>query len=196
MDAKSIMISNSPQYTNANWENYVTEKNWRINESEGENTVYLKLKYINDSIAYTKDKIVLDVTRPKLEIILFPDSGIANETIFNFNPQNSTDNISSFEKLKIRYDFENDGIYNTDWSSLEVKTHLYKTGGGTKYVKIKLRDEAGMESDTLISIFVNSRPNASFKSTEDINNLLKWHFAIYDSYDIEDQSNLKYQWDF
>jgi hypothetical protein len=140
--AQQMMLSNESDFPGANWETYSTSKNWTLSMGEGENTVYLKVKYDtgNESVV-VQDSTILDETPPVPISVVTPDSGITNETTFQFDPTGSYDNIFPADSLLIRFDWENNGIYDTGWQQLSVINYQYTVGGGNKIVEMEVRYE-------------------------------------------------------
>ena len=124
------------------------------------------------------------------------DSGIADETIFEFDASASVEEDYPKLKLLMRWDFDGDSIWDTEWTNDKIITHIYKQGGGWKNVNLQVQGAKYLFSDTSMSIFVNSRPNAKFIYVED--SLIEKNY-IFDStpcIDEEDSTDLLYRWDF
>jgi formylglycine-generating enzyme required for sulfatase activity len=196
-NAVQMLISNDESFSGAVWENYSSTKDWTLSTNDGEKQVFLKIKYDTgeESIA-SSDLILLDTTPPIPYLWISPDSGITNETNFSFDPTNSSDNISTNEEMKLRFDWNNDGEFDTGWIDIETVLHEYSVGGGNKTVKMVLKDAVGWQDSVIRNIFVNTRPNASF--TVDRDNLYHklYYFDASGSSDVEDGSDLEYRWDF
>ena len=61
--AKQMMIANDSNFKNANWENYITTKEWTLTKGNGEKTVYAKFKDIAGNISKAvQDLIILSNT--------------------------------------------------------------------------------------------------------------------------------------
>lgn len=196
--ADSMKISNLSDLSDANWEPYVTSKNWTLPGGEGENRVYLKVIYNNgNESAITPDTIIVDETPPVAVFTISPDSGTTDETIFQIDPTGSNDNLCPSDSLIIRFDWENNGTYDTEWQPLLAFDNVFSIGGGdNKRVKMQVQDGAGWTADTAIHVFVNSPPQASFIFMEDSINYQKYYFDATSSGDYEDNNNIKYMWDF
>ncbi|UZR93583.1 hypothetical protein [Chondrinema litorale] len=77
-EAAQMMVSNTADFSGANWEPYQTEKDWVLEDKDGEKTVYVKFKSETETLSETaSDKIILDTTTPipvKIEL----NNGIPN----------------------------------------------------------------------------------------------------------------------
>lgn len=195
--AQQMMLSNNADFSGASWEINATSKYWMLTTGEGEKTVYLKVKYDNDIESEDVNyKIILDTTLPAIALTITPDSGITSETNFKFDPTASSDNLALAKDLQIRFDFQNDGTYDTDWQQLAVRGKQYILGGGVKIVKMQLKDGAGWQVETTKDIYVNTRPKVFFTAIEDELYVNIWHFDASFSSDFEDGENIEYRWDF
>ncbi len=196
ISATQMMLANNADFSGAVWETYATSKNWTLPAGEGQKIVYMKVKYDSTESSTVNYNITLDTTPPTIVLSVSPDSGITSETDFQFNPTGSSDNLAPAEDLQVRYDYENDGSYDTEWEQLLISNFQFPTGGGDKTVKMQLKDGAGWEVETTKVIFVNTRPQASFTAIMDNSNYKLWHFDASASSDYEDGENIEYRWDF
>ncbi|GEM_PF-3097955 len=192
-----MKLSEDSTFAGVDWQSYSERPDFQLSAGDGIKKVYAKIK--NDfeiESQNVKDGIILDTTPPTIALIVSPDSGIINETNFQFDPTGSSDNLALAADLRIRYDYENNGTYDTGWQQLQITNYEFQIGGGNKTVKMQLKDGAGWQVNTTVAIFVNTRPQASFTATEDNNNPKLWHFDASASTDYEDGTNLDYRWDF
>ncbi len=192
-----LKVSEDSIFTGLDWQSWSTPLDYHLTGEDGIKRVYAQFKndfdIESDKIA---DDIILDSTPPQLILTTSPDSGFTNETEFQFDPTASTDTWTDFQDLKIRFDWQNNGVYDTPWSSLQIFSHLFDTGGGYKTVKVQLTDAAGWQVDKTQTVFINSRPVANFTATRNADNHKLYHFDASACSDAEDGSNLKYRWDF
>ncbi len=137
----------------------------------------------------------MDITPPTISLAVTPDSGITDETNFQFDPIGSNDNLSPSQELQIRFDWNNDGSFDVNWSQLSIINYQFSVGGGDKTINMQLTDGA-WQVDTTVTIFVNTRPQAYFTATMDNDNNKLYHFDASESSDYEDGTNLEYRWDF
>ena len=192
-----MKLSEDSTFTSIAWQAFSSSANFQLSTGEGQKTVYAIFKNDFDIESQTmNDDIVMDTTPPNIVLTVTPDSGITNETDFQFDPTGSSDNLSPALDLRVRYDYENDGNYDTEWEALQVRSKKWEVGGGDKTIKMQIKDGAGWEVETTKTIFVNTRPQVSFTVTIDNSNYKLYHFDASTSTDYEDGKNLEYRWDF
>jgi uncharacterized protein (TIGR02145 family) len=81
---------------------------------------------------------------PVAHFIATPDTGII-ATIFDFDASGCTDKEDSASSLIVRWDWENDGTWDTAYSSIKTTQHQYSTSG-TKTINLQVRDSDGLSS--------------------------------------------------
>ena len=193
-----MKLSEDSTFNGVQWQNYQSNPTFQLSTGDGTKKVYAKFK--NDfeiESPVLKDDIIMDTTPPIAVLTVTPDSGITNETTFQFDPTASHDNLASQSDLRVRYDWQNDGTYDTDWQELRITNYEFQIGGGDKTIKLQLKDGAGWQVETIQTIFVNTRPQAEFTATQTsyLNKLIV-HFDASQSLDYEDGHYLKCRWDF
>ena len=187
-----MKVSQDSGFTNVSWEEYTTSKNMTLPDGDGAKTVYAKFKNdfeIESNII--SNSIILDMTGPIADFSVTPTIGVANVTFFEFDATNSYDNFS----LMLRWDWDNDGNYDTDWWTIKTATQLFQTGGGDRTVGLQVKDGAGHTAHISKSVYVNTYPVASFTVSWDENTYLLYHVDASFSSDYEDGKNLEYRWD-
>jgi len=192
-----MKVSEDSTFTGQNWQSFNTPINFELSTPEGLKTIYGVFK--NDfeiESQIVQQSITLDMSPPIPVLIVTPDSGITNETIFQLDPTGSYDNIFFSDSIRVRYDWENDGGWDTDWAPLLIIDKIYSLGGGSKSLKMELIDGVGLMSDTTINVFINTRPNALFITRQDSTIETKIYFDGSGSSDFEDGDNLHFRWDF
>jgi|GEM_PF-6305351 len=86
-------------------------------------------------------------TLPVADFSFSPSSGTTN-TVFSFDASNSQDAESPSDSLEVRWDWEGDGKFDTEFSANKTAEHQYQFEG-TKYITLQVRDELGVR-DTLV----------------------------------------------
>ena len=81
-------------------------------------------------------------TPPSAVLTVFPYAGDTT-TIFTFDASKSTDAEDVKEKLKVRWDWNNDGTWETNFQS-QLKTAHSFTQTGMNYIRMELSDEGGL----------------------------------------------------
>jgi uncharacterized protein (TIGR02145 family) len=133
---------------------------------------------------------------PIISLTINPDSGITGETKFMFDASRSYENDKPGIKLYYRWDIDNNSNYESDWSENPIFSDTFQVGGGNKDIKLEVKGLKGLISDTIFTVFVNTRPQPQFTATVNAGNYLLHNFDASSSYDYEDGSNLHYRWDF
>ena len=193
-----MKVSEDSSFAGVSWETFATTKSYTLSTNDGIKTVYARFK--NDFEMETSsmsDNIILDTTPATAAFSVLPTSGITAETTFNFDATATTDNIASANEIQIRWDWENDGSYDTPLSTDKTATHQYSTGGGDKTVKLEAKDGAGNTSSTTQQIYVNTRPVASFSVTPTSGDITEnFNFDASACSDYEDNTAvLQVRWD-
>ena len=89
-----------------------------------------------------------------------PISGVVSSP-FMFDAKTSTDDHDSFEQLEFGWDWENDGNWDTDYSSYATPVfHQYQTSG-KKTVKLEVRDTGGLSDIAVKNVFVTDTENTN-----------------------------------
>jgi len=193
-----MKTSEDSSFSNISWMDFASTKSFTLSTGDGAKTVYAKFKNDFEIESPTiSDNITLDMTAPNPNFSISPVSGITSETNFNFDASATTDNISNSILIQIRWDWDNDGNYDTSWSTDKTANHQYSIGGGNKAVKLEAKDAAGNTNSTTKQIYVNTRPVASFNvtpKTGDITDTFTFDASACSDYE-DNASTLQIRWD-
>ncbi|MFH1219367.1 MAG: PKD domain-containing protein [Candidatus Eisenbacteria bacterium] len=85
-------------------------------------------------------------TAPIASFTVNPTSG-TTATVFQFDASSSSDTENPVSALQVRWDWENDGTWDTDWSTAKTASHQYSTPG-TKTIRLEVKDTEGAVDDT------------------------------------------------
>src|SRR5258706_10419729 len=66
------------------------------------------------------------------------------KTVFQVNASCSTDDKTQASKLKIRWDWESDGTWDTTYTTTKTASHFYVSEGG-KTITLQVQDTQGLE---------------------------------------------------
>jgi uncharacterized protein (TIGR02145 family) len=91
-------------------------------------------------------------TEPTASFAINPTSGTA-ETTFTFDASGCTDIEDEISELQVRWDFNDNGIWNADYSTTKTATHKYTTPG-TYTVKLEVKDSEGLTNFTTLEVAV------------------------------------------
>ena len=65
---------------------------------------------------------------PNAVFVILPNTG-TTETTFVFDASECTDGFGNSNDIMIRWDYENDGDWDTDWQESKTETHKYESNG-------------------------------------------------------------------
>ncbi len=168
-------------------------------------TYSVKLE-VKDSGGLVSEKIKTVVvsnnpnTAPVADFIVNPASGTV-ETEFSFDASSSSDAEDQAGSLEVRFDFDNNGDFETSWSTEKTATHKYDAIG-TYSVKLEVKDSGGLVSEKIKTVVVSNNPNtapvANFTVSPEEGDLnTEFLFDASASSDAEDDiSALRVRWDF
>jgi uncharacterized protein (TIGR02145 family) len=105
-------------------------------------------------------------TQPIASFTVTPFSG-NTDTQFSFDASECTDNEDPLSLLQVRWDWENDGTWDMNYSTAKTATHQYVTEG-TKTIKLEVIDTGGLTNSTTNQISVINIQKADLK-LENIN---------------------------
>jgi uncharacterized protein (TIGR02145 family) len=147
----------------------------------------------------TKSLIVTqEGSAPHASFSVFPLQGTL-QTIFSFDASGSTDNETPADQLEVRWDWNSDGTYDTEFSTVKEAQHQF-TETGLQKVTLQVKDTDGTTDQASKDVQVNTGtpPVASFTiSPEGGNTLTTFTFDASASSDLETpQSDLVVVWDF
>ncbi|MFH1288839.1 MAG: putative Ig domain-containing protein [bacterium] len=98
-------------------------------------------------------------TAPKADFSINPPQG-GTGTLFTFDASLSHDTESEYDQLQVRWDFDGDEIYDSEFSSDKISTHKYSSVG-TYNARLEVKDNKGFISTVIKTVNVTNRsPNA------------------------------------
>ncbi len=117
----------------------------------------LKATAVDNDNAETSSQITIMLdepvnTAPTASFTVSPSSG-GTSTTFNFDASGSSDNEDPVSALQVRWDWENDGIWDTNYSTSKTNAHQYSLEGG-KTIKLEVKDTEGLIDTTENYIFI------------------------------------------
>lgn len=99
-------------------------------------------------------------TAPTAAFTVDPSSG-TTATTFQFDASGSTDTEDSTSALEVRWDWVNDGTWDTEYTTTKTASHQYETTG-TKTIKVEVKDTGGQTGATTRTVTVSSGPPPEF----------------------------------
>jgi CSLREA domain-containing protein len=91
-------------------------------------------------------------TSPQASFTVNPSTGDTS-TLFTFDASGCSDNEDASSALEVRWDWENDGIYDTNWSTVKKTTHTFKDAK-VHTIRLQVRDTAGLTDSTTRQVTV------------------------------------------
>ena len=92
---------------------------------------------------------------PTASFTIKPDSGYTSFT-FNFDASSSSDNEDPASSLQVRWDFENDGTWDTEYSTTKSTSYKYTTAS-TKTVALEIKDTGDLTNTTTRQLSVTTQ---------------------------------------
>lgn len=103
----------------------------------------------NDSVS--PDIQETEESKISFSVKTFPDIG-STETIFRISTSDFSD-ATNLSKFKFRYDFNDDGTFDTEWLDSASVSHQY-TAAGEKKIKVELKDHEEKLKSVNYQLFV------------------------------------------
>jgi len=135
---------------------------------------------------------------PEASFSVSPESGDTN-TSFTFNASTSSDREDDFAILEVRWDWDNDSMWDTEFSTNKIIEYQYLTAG-EYIVRMQIKDSGGLTdiATDIVSVeSVNTPPVALFTANPEtgITSTI-FTYDASDSYDAEDDAEeLMIRWD-
>jgi len=102
----------------------------------------LALTFLAFNISCKKNTTSSENTAPTASFTINPTTG-TTATTFDFDATGSSDIEDATNVLQVRWDWNNDGTYDTNYSTTKTATHQYATVG-TYTVKLEVKDRGGL----------------------------------------------------
>jgi hypothetical protein len=107
-----------------------------------------------------------DNSAPSASFTVTPSFGTTS-TSFQFDASGSSDAQDSVSVLQVRWDWENNGNWDTPWSMTRTASHQYATTG-MKTIKLEVKDTGDVTDDTTQTISVTTPAELRLLSTTTI----------------------------
>lgn len=143
-------------------------------------------------------EVRLSTSAPIAHFTVRPESGRISD-IFFFDAEASYDAEDPVSQLKVRWDFDGNGTWDTDWSTKKIEYFVFQEEG--KYVaKLEVLDTEGLTGSTTGIIYVapvNIKPTAFFTVYPEVGSTeTRFDFDATGCSDPEDSpGNLRVRWD-
>ena len=99
-------------------------------------------------------------TAPTASFVVAPDSG-TTQTVFQFDASGSSDVEDPVESLQVRWDWEDDGTWDVDYSTAKTAQHRYATTG-TKTILLQVKDTEEQTGTASRTVVIDAGPPPGF----------------------------------
>ncbi len=190
--------------SDGNWDTYFskTKTARHAYDKPGTYTVTLEVLDKGGAVSSLSKKIIIVKNTPPSAYLTVKDDTATEGTIFEFDTSKSTDSQYLKAYLKYRFDWENDGIWDTKYENKTGWKHRFSESGNYRVV-MEAQDPEGLVSTYYrdISVTVNNPPQARFtieKTERKVYGETKayYTFDASSSTDTESPKKLRYRWDF
>jgi len=116
--------------------------------------ILISLIAIFFNVSCKKDPIASANTVPTASFTVNPTTG-TTATTFTFDASSSTDNEDATTALQVRWDWTNDGTYDTDFSTTKIATHQYADVENYT-IELEVKDTGGLTHTTTKQVIVSN----------------------------------------
>ncbi len=137
-------------------------------------------------------------TNPTPFFIITPSPGTTDQAI-SFDASGCTDNEDPSSTLQVRWDWTNDGIWDTDYNVSKIAVNEYLTAG-TYTIALEVKDSGGLKNMTTaqVVIYVNRQPLAAFTMNPGLgttSTLFQFNASgCTDAWDPPDSLRIRWDW--
>jgi len=94
-------------------------------------------------------------TPPAADFSVSPSPGLIDDVI-TFDASLCTDKEDGLDQLQVRWDWDNDNVYETEFSTTKIATRTYSEAG-TYIVKMQVKDSGGLTDTRVRLVTINIR---------------------------------------
>ncbi len=139
--------------------------------TEGDNEVILEIRDQWGLINQTKVKIFIGHSNLKPTASFFIGYEYGNLTTnFYLDATAASDREDIASQLKVRWDFESDGIWDTEYAKERTASHKY-AAAGKYHVRMQVMDSGGLTDTTGLNLFVSTGTNETGLILDKANNI-------------------------
>ena len=128
---------------------------WNTTDQIGDYSLIAKAYDTNDNVGNSEliyVKIINEI--PQASFTVTPSSGDIS-TVFQVDASACSDREDDVAALKVRWDWEADGTWDTDYSTTKTADHMYASDG-TMSIMLEVKDTDGQTDTTSLQIIVDS----------------------------------------
>jgi PKD repeat protein len=113
---------------------------------------------------------ICDSTRIPVASFTYPSGTLYTETDLTFDASASTDDDTEANLLQVRWDWENDGTWETEWTTTKTAIHPYEAAGIVT-IKLAVKDSFGVEGYATSVLTIAVKPLYYFTSSFEMVNV-------------------------
>jgi parallel beta-helix repeat protein len=180
------------------WDTFWSNTKTAFNQFPSPGTYTVRLE-VMDSCGLTDNttkQVNVVNEKPVASFIINPILGNISQ-VFEVNAEGCADFEDSTAELKVRWDWEDDGIWDTNWTIIKTASHQYSFPG-TYTIQLEVVDTSGLKDNTTKQVtVVNEKPMASFFVNPNQGNITQvFEVNASGCFDLEDPvSLLQIRWD-
>ena len=165
-------ISRVKFYVNGTYKGYDTSSpyqySWNTNNFFAGTYTLKTIAVDNDNLeTFAQITVYLEEqsnSAPTAYFTVSPSSG-GTSTTFNFDASGSSDNEDPTSSLQVRWDWENDGSWDTNYSTTKTDAHQYATDG-IKTIRLEIMDSGGLTNSTTKQLSVINENRTIFQPSD------------------------------
>lgn len=156
-DASHMMVSQDPDFSDGQWQDYATSINFALSSEDGPEIVYAKYKdEVGNESEVASDIIILDTTAPAAVIVTDDGENTQDPAQLHAAWTESSDATSGIEEYQYAIGTSSGASDIADWTSTGLNTEVTHTGlslthGPLYYISVRVLDNAGNRSDVVSS---------------------------------------------
>jgi hypothetical protein len=190
--------------SDSNWDSFfsTTKIVGHVYDKPGTYDVTLEVMDKGGAVSRISKKVVVVTNTPPSAYLTVKNAEGTSGTIFEFDTGKSTDSQYLESTLQYRFDWDNDGIWDTAYNAKTGWKHHFDKSGRYRVV-MEAKDPEGLTSTYYRDVTVtdNNPPEARFTITKTERRDFGTQQTIYNfdastSADTESQKKLQYRWDF
>jgi PKD repeat protein len=118
----------------------------------GQYAPVLQVRNLKGYIGSLEGSVTVSDSPPRASFTVQPGSGLQTQ-LFAFDASGSTDLEDAGSVLRVRWDWNGDGVWDTGWTTVKTATHLF-TNPDTYTVRLQVNDSAGLTNTTTRQVVV------------------------------------------
>ncbi len=118
-------------------------------------TIVLEVKDTGGRSATVSNNVLVKTNKIPTALFTVDPPGGTAKTVFTMDASGSFDGEDGTDELQIRWDWENDGVWDTGFSAEKTATHQFQIEG-TYLIRLEVKDSGGLTDSTTEEVRVGS----------------------------------------